>query len=296
VSIDGGAAGREIADHAGSEIAIWRAMYEETVRPDALLDVAFQWLEKHRPHEPRRVVLNHGDAGPGNFLFANGHLTALIDWEFAHFGDPMDDLAWFSMRCVMEPVPDYAACLKHYERLSGTAIDRVRLLYYRVLVSTRVVVIRHRNVTGEPANAIVSGALNRRLLVEALAAASGICVSRTGLYDHVLGHLKEIIQMPAADGQIIAKAKSSAKVVKYLQASDRYADALEAADLAAIGALLGSIPVSVGAGRDALASAVRRGQISFADALAYFAGQSARDAQLAATASGGIAARHFPAF
>jgi hypothetical protein len=175
------------------------------------------------------------------------------------------------------------------------------------LVSTRVVVIRHRNVTGEPANTIVSGALNRRLLVEALAAASGISIafpapidcaasSRTGLYDHVLGHLKEIIQMPTADAQVIARAKSSAKVVKYLQASDRYAVALEAADLAAVGRLLGCVPASVQAGRDALASALRRGQISFADALAYFAGQSARDAQLAASASGGIASRHFPDF
>ena len=59
-----------------------------------------------------------------------------------------------------------------FELLPG----RARILYHRVLVSARVVVIRHRNVTGEPGNAIVSRALNRRLLVQALADASG-CVA-----------------------------------------------------------------------------------------------------------------------
>ncbi len=307
VSFESGVQGTRIAAHVLAELATWRAMYEETSRVDPLLDIAFQWLECHQPDPGGSVVLTHGDAGPGNFLFADGHLTALIDWEFAHLGDPMDDLAWFSMRCVMEPVPDFAASLRDYERFSGHPIDRVRLLYHRVLVSTRVVVIRHRNVTGEPAHAIVSKALNRRLLVEALAEASGSQVifpppinrppsPFTDLYDNVLGHLQEISDMPSADRQIIAKAKGASKVVKYLQAAERYGDALELADLEAIGRIVGFIPKSIAAGREALAKAMGRGQISFADALSYFAGQAARDAQLASSASGGIAARHYPAF
>ena len=307
VSFDSGVQGTRIADHVHAELATWRAMYHETSRIDPLLDIAFQWLECHQPDPDGSVVLTHGDAGPGNFLFADGHLTALIDWEFAHLGDPMDDLAWFSMRCVMEPVPDFTASLRDYERLSRHPIDRVRLLYHRVLVSTRVVVIRHRNVTGEPAHAIVSKALNRRLLVEALAEASRSQVSfpppinrpatlRTDLYDNVLGHLQEISATSSADRQIIAKAKGASKVVKYLQASDRYGDALDIADLEAIGRLVGFVPEFIEAGREALAKAVGRGQIPFADALSYFAGQSAREAQLAASASGGIAARHYPAF
>lgn len=304
-AFDDGARGTRIADHVHREIATWRAMYEETGRIDPLLDIAFQWLECHQPDPDGSVVLTHGDAGPGNFLFANGHLTALIDWEFAHLGDPMDDLAWFSMRCVMEPVPDFAASLRDYERFSRQPIDRVRLLYHRVLVSTRVVVIRHRNVTGEPANTLVSKALNRRLLVEALAEASGslVCFTapinrpatvRTELYDNVLSSLQEISDASSADRQATAKAKNAAKVVKYLQACDRYGDALEIADLEGIGRLVGFAPESLETAREALAKAVGRGQISFADALGYFAGQSAREAQLAASASGGIATRHYP--
>jgi tRNA A-37 threonylcarbamoyl transferase component Bud32 len=41
-------------------------------------------------------VLVHGDFGPQNMLFDNATLqvTALVDWEFAHAGDPVEDLAW----------------------------------------------------------------------------------------------------------------------------------------------------------------------------------------------------------
>lgn len=39
-------------------------------------------------------VIVHGDFGPQNTLFDGGVLTALIDWEFAHIGQPLEDLAW----------------------------------------------------------------------------------------------------------------------------------------------------------------------------------------------------------
>lgn len=42
------------------------------------------------------VVLVHGDFGPQNLLVDSTTrlVTALLDWEFAHIGDPVEDLAW----------------------------------------------------------------------------------------------------------------------------------------------------------------------------------------------------------
>jgi len=279
IVLDAAGSGPRIADHVRAELAIWRAMYDETARTDPLLDLAFAWLADHMPDPDGAVVLAHGDAGPGNFLFRDGHLTALIDWELAHLGDPMEDLAWFSMRCVMEPVPDFAASLRDYERAGGRPIDRTRVLYHRVLVSTRVVVIRHRNVSGEPAHAIVSRALNRRLLVEALAEASGTAIAwpapmqappspRAALFAGVLADLRDVIVARSTDSQVIAKAKNAAKVIKYLEAADRYGAAMEP---------VGALPDD------------------FAGKLAHFARLVTREAQLAAGASGGIADRHYPA-
>ena len=300
VRLDGCGQGSRIADHVRAELSVWEAMYHEAGATDPLLDLAFRWLHDTLPDPPGPVALVHGDAGPGNFLFEDGRLTALIDWELAHLGDPMEDLAWFSMRCVMEPVPDFAAALRAYEQHSGTAADRARVLYHRVLVSTRVVVIRHRNVTGEPAHTIVSRALNRRLLTEALAAASGIApvlpptveqppTPRTALFDHMLADLRDVVVARSTDPRVIAKAKDAAKVAKYLQACDRYGAALDEAEQAALHGLLG-----VGATAAALQSAVRDGSIPFSALLHFFAGQAARQGQLAAASSGGIAQRHYP--
>ena len=302
MALEGGGHGPRIIDHVRAELAIWRAMYEESGRNDPLLDLAFRWLSDATPNPDGPVVLVHGDAGPGNFLFEHGNMTAMIDWELAHLGDPMEDLAWFSMRCVMEPVPDFSACLRDYTRFSGTVVDRPRMLYHRVLVSTRVVVIRHRNVTGEPAHAIVSRALNRRLLVEALADATGCALDipapielpptdRTDMFEHVLADLKDSVVARSTDGQVIAKAKNAAKVVKYLQAVDRFGPALRRADGAALAQLLGRAD----ADQADLAAALAHGGVAMPQALAYFAGQAAREAQLAAAASGGIARRHYPA-
>jgi Ser/Thr protein kinase RdoA (MazF antagonist) len=39
-------------------------------------------------------VLVHGDFGPNNVLLAGSAVVAVLDWEFAHLGDPVEDLAW----------------------------------------------------------------------------------------------------------------------------------------------------------------------------------------------------------
>jgi aminoglycoside phosphotransferase (APT) family kinase protein len=41
-------------------------------------------------------VLVHGDFGPNNVLLdpQAAAVTAVLDWEWAHCGDPVEDLAW----------------------------------------------------------------------------------------------------------------------------------------------------------------------------------------------------------
>jgi len=44
----------------------------------------------------QRRVLVHGDYGPNNVLLdpATADITGVLDWEWAHAGDPAEDLAW----------------------------------------------------------------------------------------------------------------------------------------------------------------------------------------------------------
>jgi aminoglycoside phosphotransferase (APT) family kinase protein len=39
-------------------------------------------------------VIVHGDFGPQNVLIEDDRINALVDWEFAHIGQPVEDLAW----------------------------------------------------------------------------------------------------------------------------------------------------------------------------------------------------------
>jgi aminoglycoside phosphotransferase (APT) family kinase protein len=295
--------GSTVADCVRHELAVWRAMYEETGRSDALIELALGWLEDNVPAVVGPPVLVHGDAGPGNFLFDQGHLTVLLDWELAHRGDPIEDLAWFSMRSVMEPVPNFPACLDAYSARSGTAVDRTRLLYHRAFVCARVVIIRHRNVTGRPGSSIVSRALNRRLLVSALAEANGVrlpperplcgdATPRGALYDGLIEDMRGLAD--AADAGVAETAKDAARVLKYLRDVDRLGRAAESADLAEIGALLGQEPVGVDGGLADVLAAHRDGALGLDAVIRLLADQTSRAAQLAASASGGLADRTFP--
>ena len=294
-----------MADAVAAEIEIWRAMYLETGRRDPLIDLALGWLITHLPATDAPPAFVHGDAGPGNFLFEQARMTALIDWELAHPGDPIEDLAWFSMRCVMEPVPDFAACLAAYATLTGKPVDLARLYFHRVFVSTRVVIIRHRNVTGEPGNSIVSRSLNRRLLVDALAAANGLVLPppalvdaeptpRTALYDAVITELRDRMAVGNTAPGVVAAAKNAAKVLKYLREADRIGPAVQAADTADFERLPG---IARTGDMDAdLCHAIAHAALPLESALPFFARRVAREAQLAAPSSGGLASRTFPRF
>jgi aminoglycoside phosphotransferase (APT) family kinase protein len=300
-----GAASASIATAVETELDVWRAMYAETGRRDPLIDLALDWLTQNLPKPAGRPVLVHGDAGPGNFLFDKGRLTALLDWELAHLGDPMEDLAWFSMRAVMEPVPDFPARLQDYERAAGVPVDLSRIRYHRAFVSTRVVIIRHRNITGEPGNSIVSRALNRRLLVEAIADASGLALAspttveapeteRSALYDGIIDALRDDIA-PGTTGRALAAAKNAAKVLKYLREIDRLSPSLEARERAELGRVLGQPVASIADGQRDVVAAYHDGRLGLAEVLAVFALGAAHETQLAAGASGGLATRGFPA-
>src|SRR3546814_12125836 len=67
-------------------------------RLDPLVSRALEWLRANVPADDGPVVLVQGDTGPGNFLSEEGKVTGVIDWELAHLGDPMEDIAGLSGR------------------------------------------------------------------------------------------------------------------------------------------------------------------------------------------------------
>ena len=124
-------------DHALLDLADYARTYGRC-RKYPEMDAAFAWLETHAPTTVSRTALLQGDAGPGNFLHLDGRITGLVDWEAAHVGDPMDDLAWLWFRkAFMRGDADLGYWYARYAALSAEAVDLRRISYYRVQVLVR---------------------------------------------------------------------------------------------------------------------------------------------------------------
>lgn len=282
---------KSISDSIADDITQWEGMYRSSGRLDPLIEFALRWLRANLPAIATPPVLVHGDAGPGNFLFSDGRVTALLDWELAHFGDPVEDLAWVSMRSVLEPIPDFAEAVTAYVEASGNAIEPARLNFHRVFVQWRIAIIRHRRAGADLANSLMSQAVSRRLLVEVLATVTGQPITRgvlpepdptprTPLFDSILETLQDNL-VPAISGtRASAKAKSVARVVKYLRELDRSGPSFEKAERADLERLLGEWFRDIMQGRHELGAAIRAGRISESAVFPYLAAQSWRETML----------------
>ncbi|CAG4906826.1 phosphotransferase family protein [Paraburkholderia saeva] len=76
------------------ELEYWLGQHRAYGMLNPVFELAFQWLRRHLPPAPRAHVLVHGDFRNGNLIVNEEGLRAVLDWELAHIGDPMEDLGW----------------------------------------------------------------------------------------------------------------------------------------------------------------------------------------------------------
>jgi aminoglycoside phosphotransferase (APT) family kinase protein len=103
-------------------------------------EAAAAWLGAHTPRLSRVCVV-HGDFRVGNFLVDARGLSAVLDWELAHLGDPMEDLGWLCVRSWRFgrpelPVGGFAtreALYRAYAHASGHAVDSRAVRYWQLL-------------------------------------------------------------------------------------------------------------------------------------------------------------------
>ena len=286
--------------------------------PDPALAFTLDWLRRNIPAYDGPVVLVQGDTGPGNFMYRDGRVVAIVDWELAHLGDPMDDIAWVSLRATQEPLPDFPARLREYEALSGYEIDDARVHYYRVMAEAKLQVMAHRppaldtdaaqkeGGNTDVGNRMIYGILHRRLWFEALATAVGLDLTRAEvpaaqpagdhdrLYAAVLDQLRNVIVPRITDPLALVRAKGVARIVKYLEQVNTYGAFYDACELDDLAELLGDRPASIAVGRAAAADAAREQKLTDEEYLGYLWRRVARETELARPAMGALADRHWP--
>jgi aminoglycoside phosphotransferase (APT) family kinase protein len=108
--------------------------------PHPAIEYGLLWVRERLPRD-REQTLCHGDFRVGNFVVSARGLEYVLDWEFAHLGDPVEDVAWPLVRAwrfgsddrKLGGVGDPEPYLQRYEELTGREVSREELLVWEVL-------------------------------------------------------------------------------------------------------------------------------------------------------------------
>ena len=116
------------------DLEVWeKGCFPHLKEPVPLVTFCCQWMRRNPPQPPKRPVLAQGDTGPGQFIFKDGRINAVVDWELAFIGDPMNDLARMRTRDMWYPTGNLPKWLNYYSEYSGTPLDLDRIRYYSVI-------------------------------------------------------------------------------------------------------------------------------------------------------------------
>ncbi|HVH79547.1 MAG TPA: phosphotransferase family protein [Stellaceae bacterium] len=135
-------------DGPRAAIAGFHAYLDTHPNPRPVLEWALRWAETHLP-EPLPPVLCHRDFRTGNYMLEGTRLTAILDWEFAGWGDPDEDIGWFCCKgWRFGRLDREAGGIAHrhhfycgYESESGRRLDSERIRFWEVYANIRWAII-----------------------------------------------------------------------------------------------------------------------------------------------------------
>ncbi|GAA0762268.1 hypothetical protein FHS52_002965 [Erythromicrobium ramosum] len=286
-------------------LAKWSADNRAMVR-DPIFEVALQWLSQNVPDDVGPSVVLHGDAGPGNFLFKDDRIAAIVDWELTHLGDPMEDLAQIWVRSLIQPFVPISEVFAAYADASGHAIDIQRVKFHRLYfqisfsVPSAVLASGNKAKAASSGTALMFGTMHKRVIVQSVAELAGISLIEpelpesqadwTDRYFHsALADLRDEIVPAASNQRAVAKAKDLARLVKFWRMRARHGAAYDAAEIEDILRVLPEAPRELLRARAALACAIAVGSVDFAEALQLCYNRVVRETALMADAMGALA-------
>ncbi len=244
--------------------ALWRSMPEPPSAGRLFSAFGRRWLENHVPPEYQHTVLVQGDTGPANFMFDGDKISASVDWELAHFGDPMEDLGNIVVRDYFYPSSggDLQAYFSHYEQLSGIPFDVDKVKYYTVQQLLRSVMSLMYTVPSLKWNDEVAmnmgyeincqramcDAIARAMAVSCPAEPMPVSVVQRGDEDKEMGRVFSIIEqqlqqqiLPAqSDGFVAHRVEHIHAMVEFQHRQARYGPHLDRYEQSEIAVIMGT--------------------------------------------------------
>ncbi|MDQ1446034.1 MAG: hypothetical protein QOI20_2498 [Acidimicrobiaceae bacterium] len=122
------------------QLAEWRDILDSLGQPHPAFELGLRWLGENRPRRSGTAVV-HGDFRNGNLIVGPQGVRAVLDWELAHRGDPLEDLGWLCVKAWRfgvndNPVGgfgDYDELAGAYEDAGGGHVDRDALMWWQAM-------------------------------------------------------------------------------------------------------------------------------------------------------------------
>ena len=128
------------------ELEYWAGVItRDAAEPEPYAHAAIRWLRRNPPPPAQRLSIVHGDYRNGNVLHdGQGRIVAILDWEMAHIGDPLEDLAW-----ALDPMwnlrdPTRAAgliarddAIARWEAASGCRFDAAAFAWWEMFATLK---------------------------------------------------------------------------------------------------------------------------------------------------------------
>ena len=150
------------------QLQYWRNYLDWAMegRGHVICEKALQWLQANQPKN-EMTRLCWGDSRIGNIIFSEDctQVEALLDWEMAVLGNPVQDLSWY---CYidstfadglgmprLEGLPSYEETVERWSRATGYASDDFD--YYRVFAGMRYGLILSRIMVAQSQEDEVQG-------------------------------------------------------------------------------------------------------------------------------------------
>jgi aminoglycoside phosphotransferase (APT) family kinase protein len=128
----------------GGEITELERDYRSLDWPRPVFELALRWLRDRDPGPPDEVTLVHGDFRHGNLVIGPEGLRAVLDWELAHTGDPMEDLGWVCVNSwrfgeIDRPVGGFGSREELFAgyQAAGRRVDPARVTFWEVMGTLR---------------------------------------------------------------------------------------------------------------------------------------------------------------
>lgn len=144
-----------------------RAYLDTLAIPHPPLEWGLRWLQRNAPARGE-VVLSHRDFRTGNYMVDEHGLTGILDWEFAGWSDPLEDIGWFFAKCWRFGANDREAggigqredFYRAYEAEAGRPIARDQVHYWEVMAHMNWAVIAlqqaERHVSGKETSLLLA--------------------------------------------------------------------------------------------------------------------------------------------